>query len=150
VKVGAVAEQPSFTVTASVNISAGSHTAIIASHGVDGLSGSAGWELVAFDQTLTFVVGIGNGQQAQLAAPSIPFDTWSFVAAAFDGTTLRACKDAACVTSGIDSGTFAPATNHDFRIGDGYRDRGTPATIDELRVYNRALSEAEIQAVRAL
>ena len=51
---------------------------------------------------------------------------------------------------GILGGTFNPPTALDFRAGTGYSDHGTPALVDDLRLYKRALSQSEMLVVQGL
>lgn len=150
VKMGAgVPPGLTYTVSAWVKLPSGSAQAIIASKGTNAYAGSEGWELDVLNGTLTYVVGLGGGVQARVAAQIVPVDTWTHVAASSDGKVLRACKNGVCVEKTLDGGMPTLAPELEFRVGTGYRDQGTPVTVDELRVFDRALSVAEIQALAA-
>lgn len=78
---------------------------------------------------------------------------WYFVAGTCDGTAVRLYVD------GVEAGQGTPASipinyalsNPKFYIGDfhGSYDLGFPGSIDEVKVFNRALTAAEIQSVYA-
>jgi glucose/arabinose dehydrogenase len=90
------------------------------------------------------------------AAPNVPLDargtatlptnTWSHLAATFDGSALRLYVNGTFVgTRAVAGGLIA--TTGDLRIGgNGLWGEFFAGLIDEVRIYNRALSPAEIQA----
>ena len=90
-------------------------------------------------------VNIG-GYQEVFSGTRLPTNTWSHVATTWDGTTLRLYVNGVQVASRAVAGTLS-ATSNPLRIG-GNANWGEyfAGTIDEVRVYNRALSAAEIQA----
>jgi hypothetical protein len=81
-----------------------------------------------------------------VAAPAeIPINSWHHVAGTFDGTVLCLYVDGNLVASQSLSGSIVPSTGP-LRIGGNsiwgeYFD----GVIDDVRVYNRALSQLEIQ-----
>ena len=63
---------------------------------------------------------------------------------------MRVCTTRGCVEKALDAAKLAPATNHEFQVGAAYRDQGgMPGLVDELRLYNRALTGPEIMVVAA-
>jgi hypothetical protein len=92
-------------------------------------------------------VGIYNGAWRELSVPGA-LNTWTHLALVYDGSILKLYKDgvlaASLATSGnlvanvkeINIGRFPTATTQRFN-----------GIIDEVRIYNRALSDAEIQAL---
>jgi hypothetical protein len=76
----------------------------------------------------------------------LPLNTWTHLAATWDGTTLRLYVNGTQVSSRALAGTL-PTSAGPLRFGgnavwgEWYRGR-----LDEIRVYNRALTAAEIQA----
>jgi len=79
-------------------------------------------------------------------APSaIPTGSWSHVAMTYDGTTERLYVNGTQVASGAFSGTIS-TSNSPFKIGgNAIWGEWFNGLIDEVRLYNRALSAAEIQ-----
>jgi hypothetical protein len=85
----------------------------------------------------------------QLLGPSaLPLNTWSHLAMTWDGLTIRMYVNGTQVSSGALTGT-ARTSNSPLRIG------GTivwpewfNGVIDDVRVYNRALSAAEVASDR--
>ena len=77
---------------------------------------------------------------------SLPLDTWTHLAATYDGATLRLYVDGSLAGSVAATGAIATSAGA-LRIGGntlwGEYFQGL---IDEVRVYNRALSQAELQA----
>jgi hypothetical protein len=76
----------------------------------------------------------------------IPLNLWTHLAATYDGTTLRLYVNGVLVNSRSASGPLIVSTGT-LRIG-GNSAWGEffQGRIDEVRVYNRALTPAEIQA----
>jgi hypothetical protein len=88
-----------------------------------------------------------NGQR-QVSAPSaLPLNTWSHVAATYDGATLRLFLNGFQVAAQAVTGSMSTSTGplrlggNSIRNNEFYRGR-----IDDVRIYNRALSQAEIQS----
>jgi hypothetical protein len=93
---------------------------------------------------------------APAAPPGIPLDargsaalalnTWSHLAAAYDGTTLRLYVNGSLVGSRAVASPLVTSTGA-LRIGgNGVWGEFFAGRIDEVRLYNRALSVTEIQA----
>ncbi len=88
-----------------------------------------------------------NGNWDQVVDPSaFPENTWTFVAVTYDGTELKLYRNGAAV----DSATSIPAITSDTRA---YIGSFTDAccwflgSIDEARIFNRALSSEQIAAM---
>jgi hypothetical protein len=76
----------------------------------------------------------------------LPLNTWSHLAATYDGATLRLYVNGTQVSSRAVSGAMR-ATTGVLRIGgNAIWDEWFTGRIDEVRVYNRALPAADIQA----
>jgi hypothetical protein len=90
-------------------------------------------------------VWLGSERDA-LGSPGLPLNVWSHVASTYDGSTLRLYVNGALVSSTAASGSIAASTGV-LRIGgNGVWPEWFAGLIDEVRVYNRALSAAEIQS----
>jgi hypothetical protein len=100
------------------------------------------------NQPAVFVVaGSGPGTLADARGTnSIHLDTWTHLAATYDGATLRIYVNGVQVGSRAVSGSLLTSTGA-LRIGgNGVWGEFFKGTIDEVKVYNRALSAAEIQS----
>ncbi len=86
------------------------------------------------------------GHQAVRGASALPVDAWTHVAATYDGATLRIYVNGALVASRAQTGTIA-VSGAVLRIGGNGSFTGEffEGLIDEVRIYNRALSQTEIQ-----
>jgi len=91
-------------------------------------------------------VNTGGSDVSINGLQSLPANTWSFLSATFDGTTLRLFLDGNQVSSTSLTGSLI-ATAGALRLG-GNLVWGEyfAGRIDEVRIYNRALTSAEIQA----
>jgi hypothetical protein len=86
------------------------------------------------------------GSELNAVGPAaLGLNAWSHVASTYDGSTLRLYVNGALVSSTAVSGTLA-ASSGVLRIGgNGVWGEWFSGLIDEVRVYNRALSAGEIQ-----
>ena len=94
----------------------------------------------------TGFVRIGSSRVDTTAPSSITRNAWTHIAATYDGATFRLFVNGTQVRSRAITGSIASSTQP-LRIG-GNQVSGEyfAGLIDEVRVYNRALSAAEIQA----
>jgi hypothetical protein len=88
-----------------------------------------------------------NGTDAAAVAPTtLPLNTWTHVAMTYNGATLRLYVNGQLVGSRATTGS-APVSASPLRIGgNAVWGEWFSGSIDEVRIYNRALSQAEIQA----
>ncbi len=88
---------------------------------------------------------IGGGDREVLGNAALPLNTWTHMAITYDGTTLRYFQNGTQITSRAQTGNITTSASP-LRIG-GNAPWGEyfSGRIDEVRVYNRALSAAEIQ-----
>lgn len=88
----------------------------------------------------------GGGEVNLNAGSSVPVNEWTYLTGTFDGTTLTFYINGQAVGS---TPTTAPidVTTGVLRIGSNnvWSGENFPGVIDEVRIYNRALSPAEIQ-----
>ncbi|NQV36161.1 MAG: discoidin domain-containing protein [Phycisphaeraceae bacterium] len=93
-----------------------------------------------------FIYSSGAWHQISAFAPdSLYQDSWNHIAGTFDGSQLRLYINGMLATSLDYTGTISLA-DHDVNIGRNSEviDRVYRGTIDEVRVYNSALTEAEV------
>jgi hypothetical protein len=77
---------------------------------------------------------------------ALPVNTWTHLAATYDGTTMRLYVNGVQVASRAQTGAIATSTNPLQIGGDSDYGQFYQGTIDEVRVYNVALAAAQIQA----
>ena len=73
-------------------------------------------------------------------------NSWTHLAATYDGATLRLYVNGSQVASRAQTGSLATSTNSLQIGGDSIFGQFFTGLIDEVRLYNRALSASEIQA----
>ena len=73
-------------------------------------------------------------------------NSWAHLAATYDGTTMRVYVTGAQVASRAQTGNIATSTDPLQIGGDSAFGQYFAGTIDEVRIYNRALSPTEIQS----
>jgi hypothetical protein len=74
-------------------------------------------------------------------------NTWTLMTTTYDGAVMIVYKNGIVLTSSSASGSLTPGTNPLYI---GYRNGSTeifPGLLDDVRIYNRALSPAEIMAL---
>jgi chitodextrinase len=91
-------------------------------------------------------VNTGGGDVSADGAQALPVNTWSHIAATYDGATLRLYVNGSQVGSRAVSGAMT-ATASPLRFGgNAVWGEFFSGLIDEVRIYNRALTASEIQA----
>jgi len=91
------------------------------------------------DSTVRGYVRNSSGTPISVSGGSVSVNTWHHVAMAYDGAFIRIYLDGFKVSSISQSGTTYSDSESLF-IGTWFN-----GIIDEVRIYNRALSESEIQ-----
>ena len=87
-----------------------------------------------------------GGANRTAEGTTLPTNTWSHLAGTYDGATLRLYVNGVQVASAAYSGTIGTSSGP-LRIGgNSLWGEYFQGTIDEVRVYNRALTVSEIQA----
>jgi hypothetical protein len=118
----------------------------------------SGWWTVVHKETDVYYLAAGSGQHAPAAGATLAAgnvnaygsspltaNVWTHLALTYDGTFLRVYVNGLQVAAQATSGALAASSGPlsiggDTAYGDYFNGR-----IDEVRVYNRALSSAEIQ-----
>ena len=72
-------------------------------------------------------------------------NAWTHLAATYDGTTMRLYVNGMEVASRPQTGNIATSTNPLQIGGDSIYGQYWSGRIDEVRIYNRALNQTEIQ-----
>src|SRR5439155_20698894 len=86
-----------------------------------------------------------TGENDDYGTAVLPTNNWTYLAATWDGTTLRLYVNGTLASSLAVSGTLLSSTGV-LRIGgNSVWGEFFSGMIDEVRIYNRALSQTEIQ-----
>ena len=93
-------------------------------------------------------LSIGSYDRQLTVGSHLPSNAWTHLAATYDGTTQRLYVNGVQVGSRAQTGTLDVSANP-LRIGGNtvWANEYFQGLIDEVRIYNRALSQAEIAAV---
>jgi glucose/arabinose dehydrogenase/PKD repeat protein len=87
-----------------------------------------------------------NGDISTISSTALPLNTWSHVAVTYDGSTIRLYVNGALVSSLGGVVGSMPNSTGALRIGgNNVWSEWFAGRIDEVRLYNRALSLAELQ-----
>src|SRR5207244_8606602 len=85
------------------------------------------------------------GARIMVGPTGLGLNTWTHLAATFDGATVRLYVNGAEAVSQAQTAPLTP-TPGTLQIGaDSYTGENFAGRIDEVRIYNRALSAAEVQ-----
>lgn len=94
---------------------------------------------------LQFVLTIGGTQRKLNSVTTFNASTWYHIAATFDGTTMKLYVNGTLDASATNAGTIT--SNAAFYIGYSYENaRNLNGMVDEVRVWKKALTQAEIQS----
>jgi hypothetical protein len=107
-----------------------------------------------YDEHPTLFITTGVGYVAPGASNPVTQNTWVHIAGTYDGTTVRVYVNGAEVTNQPLTGTFAHDRTPVILGGNGNDASGIPTElfpgrIDELMLFSRALSGAEIAQLAA-
>jgi len=85
------------------------------------------------------------GFQSTIGPSVLAVNTWTHLAATFDGASVRLFANGVQVASQVQTTPLVPSTGTLQIGGSSYPNEYFAGRIDEVRIYNRALSAAEIQ-----
>ena len=89
---------------------------------------------------------IAGGSYADAyGSAALTANTWSYLAETYDGTTLRLYLNGTQVASTAHTGTISTSTNPLQIGGDSIYGQNFAGMIDEVRIYNTALTPTQIQ-----
>ncbi len=114
----------------------------------EGTATSLAYSLYANDGSPwpSLTVRISNTDREAAGTSQVPLNTWTHLAATYDGTTMRVYMNGIQVGSRAQTGSMLVSTRT-LRIGgNSVWGEYFNGLIDDVRVYNRALSAAEIQS----
>jgi chitodextrinase len=86
-----------------------------------------------------------TSDEALYGTAALTVNTWTHLAATYDGTTIRLYVNGTQVASAAQTGAIATSTNPLQIGGDSLYGQFFQGTIDEVRIYNVALTAAQIQ-----
>jgi hypothetical protein len=89
---------------------------------------------------------IGGGDQAVIGPTAIPVNTWHHLALTYNGAVIRLYLDGVEVIDQPQTGAVATSNNPLKIGGNAVWGEWFSGLIDEVRIYNRALTAADIQA----
>jgi hypothetical protein len=111
--------------------------------------GTQGWSLFTdYLMRPKFIIADASGSTEIVSPNALPLNTWILIAATYDGSYLRLYENGVQVAgpvacTRIPGGSYSIAIGRLTQLGLG---SCIPAQIDEVRIYNRALSASDIQA----
>ena len=79
------------------------------------------------------------------APAALPVNTWTHLAASYDGAQIRFYVNGTQVAAAAATGTYEQNTNPLWIGGNAVYGEHFQGRIDDLRIYNRALTATEIQ-----
>ena len=88
---------------------------------------------------------LGSSTSETYGTSALAANTWSYLAATYDGATLRLYVNGAEVSSQAQTGNIATSTNPLQIGGDSIYGQYFQGLIDDVRIYNTALTQSQIQ-----
>jgi hypothetical protein len=91
-------------------------------------------------------VRVGTTTVNAIGTSQLPVNTWTHLAVTYDGSSVRVYMNGVLVRTKSQSGTISTSTGV-LRIGgNSISAQYFSGVIDEVRIYNRALNQTEIQS----
>lgn len=110
-------------------------------------SGDLGYTIEIYSGNILFAVGGGNGSYPTYSATTAGSGSWHLIAGVFDGTTQFLYVDGQ-LRGFVSSNRTTAQGSGDMRIGGrssgGANTSWMNGSIDDVRIYNRALTQSEI------
>jgi glucose/arabinose dehydrogenase len=104
-----------------------------------------GLELRGGNQT-DFYIGTPTGALVAASGTTLPFNQWSYLAITFDGAQVKTYVNGTLVNTQALSATIT-ARGNPMRVGaDASTTQFYKGALDDLRIYNRALTPAQVQS----
>ncbi len=97
-----------------------------------------------FNSVPSFYISPATGNV--LGASALPVNTWTHIAATYDGSTSRLFVNGVQVASQAQTGSIATTTDALTIGGNGFAGENWSGLIDEVRIYNQALTASQIQS----
>lgn len=94
--------------------------------------------------TFGFRLHTGTGRR-EVTMDGLPVGTWVHVVATFDGQTMRLFRDGTLIDINATGPIPLPPLDAPLRVGDGFE-----GLMDDVRIYDRALSPHEVQSLHAV
>ncbi|MDC1068436.1 M12 family metallo-peptidase [Candidatus Kapabacteria bacterium] len=107
-------------------------------------SSAYSWELYVWGALGGSVYLNGSGGPTQLYSNGLPLNKWSFVTFTFDGTKSKMYIDGTLRHTGDAKGELNKFKNVSLYIGSRSNNDYWTGKIDDIRIYNRAISDAEV------
>ncbi|MGH7158349.1 MAG: fibronectin type III domain-containing protein [Candidatus Saccharimonadales bacterium] len=93
-----------------------------------------------------FQIGTSGGVQGVLMGSTIPLNQWTHLAVTFSGSQVKFYVNGNLVSTKTLNATISARGNAMFIGADQSVGQHFKGTMDDIRIYNKALSQAEIQA----
>src|SRR6185369_9909265 len=90
-------------------------------------------------------VNVGGADRSAAGTTALPLNAWSHLTTTYDGATLRLFVNAVQVGSTAVTGSVAVSANQLSIGGNSVWGEYFAGRLDEIRIYNRALTQSEIQ-----
>jgi Concanavalin A-like lectin/glucanases superfamily/Bacterial Ig domain len=95
--------------------------------------------------TITTTATTGYGEAIGPTGSAAPTNTWTHLAATYDGTTLRLYKNGTQLTATTRPGTITPGTGPLHLGGNNLWTEWFTGQLDDIRIYNTPLTPTQIQ-----
>ncbi|HEX2782817.1 MAG TPA: LamG-like jellyroll fold domain-containing protein [Ilumatobacteraceae bacterium] len=140
-----VANSASLRLTTGMTLSAWIKPAIVTSAWRDIIMKGQDEYYLVGESSIGGVPATGGTYTSPLSGSALTVNSWSYVAATYDGASLKLYVNGVQVASRSQTGAIKSSTGKVGIGGDGFWGQYFNGLIDDVRIYNRALAPAEIQ-----